>query len=265
MTSLKEIIENKKSEILELKKKYGEHIDVKAIKPPSFIVALKKENELSVIAEIKRKSPSHGIMEQKDSVIEIAKEYEEGGANAISVLTDKKFFDGSFEFLSAVSKVISIPALCKDFILDKIQIDLARLSGASAILLIAEILDDRNLHELYEYAISSGIDVLLEVHEEENIKRALEMKAPIIGINNRNLRTMQEDLNYSLKMIKYLPEEAVKLSLSSFRTREDAIKAASAGFDGILVGASLMKSQNRKEALKEFLGIRREGNKTKEI
>lgn len=255
MTSLKEIIENKKIEIQELKKRYGEHIDNKAVKHPSFINAIKRENELSIIAEIKRKSPSHGFMEKNDSVIEIAKEYEEGGASAISVLTDKKFFDGSFDFLSEISKTVSIPTLCKDFILDKIQIDLAKLSGASAVLLIAEILDDRKLTSLYEYALSVNLDVLLEVHDKENIKRAYKIKAKIIGINNRNLKTMKEDLNYSLKMAKYLPEESIKLSLSSFRTREDAVRAADVGFDGILVGASLMKAQNRKEALKNFLNI----------
>jgi len=139
--------------------------------------------------------------------------------------------------------------------LDPIQIDLAKLSGASAVLLITDILDDSGLLKLYEYAAHSGLDALVEAHEPQNIRRAGELGAKIIGINNRNLFTLEESLNHSLENAHLIPEDAVKLSLSSVKTRADAQKIANAGFDGILIGGVLMKAFNRRAALNSFKGV----------
>lgn len=263
---LEEILENKRREIKEFKELHGEHIysggghDV-----PSFKNALSNEENLSVIAEIKRMSPSQGIMNMEESPVEIAKIYEEVGADAVSVLTDSKFFGGSFEFLKEISKNIKNPILCKDFIIDRIQIDLAKLSGASAVLLITDILDDRQLLDLYEYTYKQGIEALVEAHLPENIKRAVELQAEIIGINNRNLFKFEEDLKHSMKNVYLIPEETVKLSLSSIRTRDDALNIARYGFDGILIGAVLMKAFNKKAALNSFLGIPKSMRELSEI
>ncbi len=155
---MEDILENKRREVKEFKDLHGEHIfSGTGHEVPSFENAVKKVDFLSVIAEIKRMSPSHGVMDMNESPLAIAKVYDEVGADAISVLTDEKFFGGSFEFLTDISKTVSAPLLCKDFVIDKIQIDLAKLSGASAVLLITDILDDRLLFDLYEYTYRQGL------------------------------------------------------------------------------------------------------------
>lgn len=253
---MEEILENKRHEVQEFKDLHGDHIySGGEHNAPSFKKALGLENAISVIAEVKRMSPSHGVMNMEESPVQIAKMYDEVGANAISVLTDEKFFGGSFEFLAEISRSVKAPTLCKDFILDKVQIDLAKLSGASAVLLITDILDDKSLLELYEYTYSIGLEALVEAHLLENIKRAVQLQAQIIGINNRNLFTFEEDLNHSRKNVYLIAEDTVKLSLSSFRSREDAVNIARFGFDGILIGAVLMKAFNKKAALNSFLRI----------
>lgn len=258
MAKLNEILENKRKEVDDLKELHGDVIFSGDYPVRSFYDALKQERNLSIIAEIKRKSPSQGNMAMAENPLEIAKLYDEAGVNAMSILTDEKFFGGSFEFLKDISQATETPLLCKDFIIDRIQIDLAKLNGASAVLLIADILDDKNLKDLYDYAADRRMDVLLEAHKPENVKRAADLNARIIGINNRNLFTFEEDLNHSLRVRELIPDSALKVSLSSCKTRDDARKLMKAGYDAVLIGGVIMKAFNRKAALKSFVGIPKE-------
>lgn len=255
MIGLQDILENKKKEIQEFKELHGEHIHVGGKPARSFRDAVKPNGTLSVIAEVKRMSPSRGVINDKDSPVEIAKIYSTMGVQAISVLTDKKYFGGGFEFLTDVSKTVIVPLLCKDFIIDKIQIDLAKLSGASAVLLISDILEDQPLRELYQYARDAGLDVLMEGHRPENIRRAVDTGAEMIGINNRDLFTMEEKKKHSVENIRLIPEGRLKFSLSSIHSREEALQVAKAGYDGILIGTVLMKAFNKKAAVNSFLNI----------
>ncbi|MEJ5283924.1 MAG: indole-3-glycerol-phosphate synthase [Brevinematia bacterium] len=255
MNIIEKIIEEKKKNISELKKLHGERIFSTKKSELSFYENLRKSEYLSVIAEIKPKSPSHGEMLNETEIESIINLYKKFDVNAISVLTDEKFFGGSFDLLSKVADMTQIPVLAKDFIIDKIQIDMAVLSGASAVLLISDILDDKKLEELYEYTISKKIDVLVEAHSVENIKRAIQLNPSIIGINNRNLFTLEEDLNHSIKVREFLPDDILKIALSSVKSREDAIKMAEAGYDGILIGSVIMKAFNKSAALNSFKKI----------
>ena len=255
MAVMDDILENKKKEVQEFKEVHGDHVFTGGKPPASFYKAVKKDKTLSVIAEVKRKSPSQGEMAMEEDPADIAKLYAEVGADAISVLTDEKFFGGGFDFLREIADTVTVPLLCKDFIIDPIQIDMAKLNGASAVLLITEILDDKQLLALYEYSAKLGLDALVEAHKIDNVKRAAELDAKIIGINNRNLFTFEEDLKHSLVCREFLPDAAAKISLSSCKTREDAIFIAKAGYDGILMGGVLMKAFNKRAALNSFLGV----------
>jgi len=266
MSIIEKIIEEKKKEILELKNLHGETLFSSPKKEKDFFLnSLKNNKYLSVIAEIKPKSPSHGEMIKKEETPEVINLYKKLGVNAISVLTDKNFFGGGYDLLKNVSTMVDIPLLAKDFIIDTIQIDMAILSGASAILLISDILDDKTLLKLYEYAKLKKINVLLEAHEIENIKRCINLSAEIIGINNRNLKTLKENLNHSIQVRDLLPEDIVKLSLSSIKSREDAKRVANVGYDGILIGSVIMKAFNKSAALNSFLKIEKEIAKVLEI
>ena len=255
MNKLTKILDNKKREIEVLHESYQPNIEAMQKPRPSFKKSLEFQKTLAVIAEIKRHSPSEGDLNKDIDPVSLALIYEKSGASAISILTDKKFFGGSMKFLSDVTKKTAIPVLCKEFILDPFQIDLARENGASAILLISDILDDHTLVSLYHYARDMELDVLLEAHEPLNIERSVELGAPIIGINNRNLKTFEIDLKYSAKYIDLIPESRVRLSLSAVHTREDATFLADTGFDGILVGSGLMRSKNPARSLAALTNI----------
>lgn len=255
MIGMQEILDNKAIEIREFKELHGEHIHAGGKPERSFLDAVKPRDSLNVIAEVKRMSPSRGIINDKDSPAEIAHIYSSMGVQAISVLTDRKYFGGGFEFLGEIAKVTAVPLLCKDFILDRVQIDLAKLSGASAVLLISDILDDRQLADLYGYASEIGLDVLMEGHKPENIQRAVQSGAKIIGINNRDLSTMEEKKGHSAETVHLIPPDRIRISLSSIHSREEAVRIAQAGFDGVLIGTVLMKAYNKKAAVTSFLNI----------
>lgn len=256
MGIIDEILEYKRKKVKDFKNLYGREIVTKKSNRASFAGSLKKE-KLSVIAEIKPKSPSHGVMSINEDLTEVARIYTRAGVDAISVLTDDKFFGGGYELLKNISSTTELPLLAKDFIIDPVQIDLAIANNASAILLISEILDDKELQSLYEYASTRGIEILLEAHKKENVKRCVELGAKIIGINNRNLFTLEEDINTTIEMRSLLPDGIIKLALSSIKSREDAIRVAEAGYDGILVGSVIMKSQDKLSTIKNFLEIRK--------
>ncbi len=257
MNRLTEILDNKKREIEILHESYEPDLEAMQRPRPSFLKALQSSKNLSVIAELKRRSPSEGELNINADPRATAALYAQNGASAISILTDKKFFGGGMDFLEDIFGSVPLPLLCKEFILDPFQIDLAREHGASAVLLITDILDDEELASLYHYSRDMELDVLLEAHSPENIERAAELRAPIIGINNRNLASFEIDINHSVKYLPLLPEFSIKLSLSAVNTPEDGQMLARAGFDGILVGSSLMKAAHPEALLQELSSISR--------
>ncbi|MGP4071624.1 indole-3-glycerol phosphate synthase TrpC [Piscibacillus sp. B03] len=253
MTILDKILDKKREEVRQLKQ-IGLNYDVETVKHgASLYKNFLNINTLSVISEIKRASPSKGDINVGMEPNEQAKLYELGGASAISVLTDAPFFKGSVEDLSSVRETVNLPILNKDFIIDEIQIDRARQAGAKVILLIAAALDLDRLKELYHYACRLGLEVLFEVHNEVELDMAFEVGANIIGINNRDLKTFEVDLAVTEKLARKVTDpNTVIISESGIMTRDDAKRVAQAGAHGILVGESLMQSENVLESLKDL-------------
>ncbi|EDL66152.1 indole-3-glycerol phosphate synthase TrpC [Bacillus sp. SG-1] len=250
---LTKIIERKRQEVAQLKKNGFEKANLSKKPDRSLFTALHASTVLGIIAEIKRASPSKGEIVSTVEPAEQAKIYEQGGASAISVLTDKDFFNGSIEDLKKVRREVDLPLLCKDFFIDEIQIDRAKDAGANIILLIVAALPQGRLHELNQYALSQGLEVLVEIHDEEEAERAAALGPNIIGINNRNLKTFEIDLANTERLAPLLNDkDRVVISESGMKTREDAVRAATAGADGVLVGESLMRSSDAGRAIGSF-------------
>lgn len=246
MTILDDILKQKKIELTEL-------IHKKLMKPvgkakPSFKERVAASERMNIIAEIKRASPSRGAIDLKVDPIEQAKMYEKSGAAVISVLTDEKFFNGSLDDLRAVREAVDVPVLCKDFIIDTLQIDHAKAAGATIILLIVTALSDQDLKKLYHYATSLDLEVLVEVHDEEEMKRALTLKPEMIGINNRNLKTFEVDLATTEKLASFVQDRDILLiSESGMVDREDVKRVRDVGAEAILVGETLMLAEDLKQ------------------
>lgn len=209
---------------------------------------------LGLIAEIKAASPSRGVLRRDINPSQIALEYQEGGASAISVLTDKKFFQGKLAHLEAVRRVVKLPILRKDFIIDRYQIIEARASGADAVLLIAAILDEKTLNVFLDTASQLGLDSLVEVHTEEELRKVLNTPATLIGINNRDLHTFTVDLKTTLRLRPLIPGDRTVVSESGVKTRADVRFLEDAGIDAILVGEALVQSGDIGEKIKELMG-----------
>ncbi|MUK87934.1 indole-3-glycerol phosphate synthase TrpC [Ornithinibacillus sp. L9] len=253
MTILDDILKEKKKEVARLNAE-GVLFERRYHKPRSLYDTFVKNKHLHVIAEIKRASPSKGDIQTEVNPVEQAKKYVEAGAGAISVLTDTPFFKGSMNDLQAVREVVDVPLLCKDFIIDPIQIDRAKECGADVILLIVAALPKHKLVELYFYAKYQELDVLLEVHNEEELQVALEMEAGIIGINNRDLKTFDVSLAVTERLAKRInTEEVLVISESGIVTGNDASRALRAGVKGILVGETLMRAENIQTKMNEFM------------
>jgi indole-3-glycerol phosphate synthase len=186
--------------------------------------------------------------------VEIAQTYEAHGASCISVLTDERHFQGSLEHLRAVRAAVGVPLLRKDFILDSYQLLEARAAGADAVLLIAECLDDCNLRKLHNEAVALGMTPLVELYEPDNLQRVFDAGATLIGVNNRDLRTFKTDLAHTLRLRDRVPDQCVLVSESGIRTRADVERLAAAGVDAILVGESLMASDDVGLAVDTLLG-----------
>lgn len=199
--------------------------------------------ELAVIAEVKKASPSAGVIARSFNPIEIAEDYELNGANAISVLTDRKFFRGDLEHLTDVRSAVSLPLLRKDFILDELQILESVANGADAILLIVAALSQAELVALLRAAKTSQLDALVEVHTGEELQRALDAGAKIVGINNRNLATFEVDLGVTEKLCREIPDEVTLVSESGIKTPNDVARVKACGVDAILVGEALMRGE----------------------
>ncbi len=217
--------------------------------------AIKRDSEtLKIIAEIKKASPSRGLIRADFDHKKIASLYENKKVNAISVITEEDFFQGEFAFLSDVKKIVTMPVLRKDFIFDEYQIYEARAGGADAILLIAAVLDLRQATEYLHLANELGMSVLFEVHNFVELETAVRINAPIIGINNRDLKTLSIDLNTSLFIKKEVPAGHICVSESGIRTREDVRRIEAAGIDAVLVGTCLMESADIGEKIDELRG-----------
>ncbi|MGD6967096.1 indole-3-glycerol phosphate synthase TrpC [Rossellomorea vietnamensis] len=250
---LNKIIERKKQEVTRLKQLGFKKENLYRDNGQKLYTKLHSASAMGVIAEIKRASPSKGDIATVVDPVQQAKIYESGGAAAISVLTDEEFFKGSIEDLKRVRREVDLPLLCKDFFIDEIQIDRAKDAGASIILLIVAALTQRRLKELYEYALSQDLEVLVEVHDKEEAERAVKIEAVMIGINNRNLKTFEVDLAHTESLAPLMNDKSrVIISESGMKERSDSIRAAKAGADGILVGESLMRSENAEKAIKDF-------------
>lgn len=224
---------------------------IKKDKISSFYDAMAKEG-LSIIGEIKKASPSKGLIKENFNPVEIAKQYE-NTVDAISVLTEEHFFKGSNEYLIDVHNTVNLPILRKDFIISPMQIFEAREIGASAVLLIVSVIKSKELlKEFIDFAYGLNLDVLIEVHDEKEIDIAVNSGAKIIGINNRNLNDFSENINTTLKLSEFIPKDIIKISESSIHCREDIFIIKKAGVNGILVGESFMKACNIAEKAEEF-------------
>jgi len=209
---------------------------------------------LKIIAEFKRKSPSLGIIRDGLSAGDVARHYEQGGASAISVLTDEEYFGGSLEDLSAARSSAKLPVLRKDFIIDPIQIYEAAIAGADAVLLIVAALDDALLRKLREVAEDElGLDALVEVHTSDELRRALDAGAKIIGANNRDLKTFQISLNTSERLIAETPPDSIMISESGLQNAESLCRLRSLGFRGFLIGEALMRAGDPETALRDLI------------
>ncbi|MGX9808318.1 indole-3-glycerol phosphate synthase TrpC [Exiguobacterium acetylicum] len=254
MNMLERIIETKRTEVLQLKLNGVERTEREALKPS--IAQRLAGTDLSVIAEIKRASPSKGAIALDVDVVAQAKQYEASGATVISVLTDETYFKGSMDDLAAVASAVDIPVLCKDFIIDRVQIDRAKAHGARLILLIVAALEQETLADLHAYAQAEELEVLVEVHNEEELLRAEAIDAQIIGINNRNLKKFEVDLQTSVGLLKQKQPNVRYISESGIKTVEEAQQLHAAGADGILVGETLMRADDPQVFIREASGVR---------
>lgn len=254
MNILDRIIETKRTEVLQLKLNGVERTEREALKPS--IAQRLAGTDLSVIAEIKRASPSKGAIALDVDVVAQGKQYEVSGATVISVLTDETYFKGSMDDLAAVAAAVDIPVLCKDFIIDRIQIDRAKAHGARLILLIVAALDQETLADLHAYAQAEELEVLVEVHNEEELRRAEAIDAQIIGINNRNLKKFEVDLQTSIGLLEQKQPDVRYISESGIKTVEEAQRLHVAGADGILVGETLMRADDPQVFIREVSGVR---------
>lgn len=256
---LDEIVKNTREELAERKK--AKSVDalkaeVRAL-PPSAGPRFKKALEaapFAIIAEIKRKSPSKGVLREDFDAVSIAKEYEANGAAALSVLTDEKFFGGSSDYLRKVRAAVKLPLLRKDFVVDEYHIWEAKLLGADAVLLIADILTTEEMTGFRVLAESLGMDALVEVHSQRDLEKALPSKPGLLGINNRDLHTFWTDIKVTERLSKEVPKGVFLVSESGIQKHEDLIYLKSLGVRAALVGESLMRQPSPGAALSALLG-----------
>lgn len=231
--------------------------------PPDFLSALKNAPGVALIAEVKKASPSKGVIRPDFDPVALARAYAENGAAAISVLTDTNYFQGRLDFLPKISTALkkvksSRPLLRKDFIFDPYQIYEARAAGASAVLLIAAVLKDAELESLFGLARKLGLTVLLEVHNRAELDRVLPLKPRLIGVNNRNLHDFSVRMETSLDLRAHIPAETIMVAESGIRTRADVERLAAVGVDAILVGEAIVRQKDVGLKVRELSGVMRE-------
>lgn len=249
MSILDKIIEQKKIEVAALEGKTFE--PSKEPKRP-FSKALRNVNKISVIAEVKKASPSKGIICENFVPVNIAKNYEAGGASALSVLTDEKFFCGSIDYITAVRSSVSLPVLRKEFVIDTIQVEQTASVGADALLLIAAVLDKVQLRDLYLACKDLSIEALIEVHSAPELDKVMKLEPTLIGINNRDLNTFTTDINTTLNLIETIPNEITVVSESGIFDCDQTLRLKNAGVSAVLVGESLMRSSDQALLINEL-------------
>jgi indole-3-glycerol phosphate synthase len=259
---LKKIVNYKKGELAEmmrgealpeLKARLGDLED----QPRGFQQALLNSCEsgwTAIIAEVKKGSPSKGVIREDFDPLEIAEIYQNNGASCLSVLTDEHFFLGHLGYLGVIREQVSLPLLRKDFIFDPYQIYQARVAGADAVLLIAAMLELSQLRDYYALAKELYLDVLLEVHDERELEMALKTDCPLIGINNRNLRTFQVDIATSERLAAQIPEGRIIVAESGITRRDEIVRLTEKGINAFLIGESLMREEDIGAKLQELLG-----------
>lgn len=260
MSVLRKIVEQKKERLVSAKSKRPLRTLRSLLKdtdtPRAFTSAVKRGSEnIRFIAEIKKASPSQGIIRQHFDHIEIAVIYEDRKVDAVSVLTEEDFFQGRIDFLPAVKRTVTTPVLRKDFIIDEYQIFEARAYHADAVLLIAALLD---LHQAEEYralAEELGMTAIFEIHNHKELETGLAIQAPVIGINNRDLTTLRTDISTTLRLKKELPQDCIVISESGIRNRDDVIMLEQSGVDAILVGTCLMESPDIGKKIDSLRGV----------
>ena len=238
----------KKISLNELKKKC-ESLYIKSM----FKKNISRKGHINLIAEIKKASPSKGIIRHDFDPIGIALTYQAAGASAISILTDERFFDGKLEYLKLVKERVTIPILRKDFIIDEYQIYETAANRADAMLLISQILTQAELTRYISLAKDLGMDTLVEVHNEEDIEKALESHALIIGINNRDLRTFNVDITATQRLIHLIPENKITVSESGIKSYEDVMFLKSLEINAVLIGETFMKEKNIGDKVRELI------------
>lgn len=255
---LNEIIASKKEELAETKRA-APLADIKAKARDAqpvrgFAKALAGNGDMRLIAEVKKASPSKGVIREDFDPEKIAGIYEDAGASCLSVLTEKKYFQGSLEYLGLIRKVVGLPLLRKDFIIDEYQIFEARAAGADAILLISACLEQQQMQDYLGIAQQLGLDVLVESHTYKELDKALRVGATLVGVNNRDLTTFKVSLQTTLDLLNDIPNDRIVVSESGIATREDVVRLQQAGVDAILVGESLMREKEIGKKVAELLG-----------
>jgi indole-3-glycerol phosphate synthase len=257
-TILDRIVETKKREIVAAKAAVPEaELERRAADMPTardFRAAIRRFNQITLIAEVKKASPSAGVIRPDFDPVAIARTYEAHGAAAISVLTDVEYFQGSLKYLTDVKTAVQLPVLRKDFLIDRYQLLEARAAGADAVLLIAECLPGELLHTLQREATALGLHTLVELHDAEQLPRVLDAGAPVIGINNRDLRTFTTRLEHTLELLPKIPADRVVVSESGIKIHADLVKLGTAGARAVLVGESLMRAPDIGAALDALRG-----------
>jgi indole-3-glycerol phosphate synthase len=253
---LAEIVATKVEEVAALAPVGGELRAAALDMPPArgFGAALRVPGEVRLLAEVKRRSPSAGPIREGADPAEVAVWYQAAGAAALSVLTDRRYFDGSLSGLRSVRAAVEVPILRKDFIIDAVQVWEARSAGADAVLLIARILEGDRLPELHGVAESAGLDVLVEVHDEDELERALGAGATLVGVNNRDLRTFTTDLGLTHALAPRVPAHVSLVAESGIRSSSDVQALGAAGVDAVLVGESLMRQPDVRAAAAALVG-----------
>lgn len=257
-TVLDKIVESKRGEIDRAKATAPERELRARLKDAphvrDFFTPLAAGGPIRLIAEVKKASPSAGVIRADFDPVAIARIYEAHGASCISVLTDEQFFQGRLDYLSRIKQAVELPVLRKDFILDPYQVIEARAAGADAVLLIAECLDDCNLRALFNATCELGMTPLVELYEPANLQRVFNAGATLIGVNNRNLHTFDVDLDHTIRLRKVVPEQCVFVGESGIKTRDDVLRLQSAGVDAMLVGESLTRQPDIGAAVDRLLG-----------
>lgn len=256
MSILEQIVATKQVEVAALRVRARE-LEVRAVAAPAaraFEMALRAGPSVAVIAEFKRRSPSAGVLRDGVGSADIAHSYARAGASALSVLTDTEYFGGTLADLTSARAAVSIPVLRKDFIVDPLQVLEARAAGADAVLLIVRILSVMQLAALHAFVLSLGMAAVVEVHDSQELDRALRAEARIIGVNNRDLATFKTDLNVVVRLARQLPADRLLVAESGIRTAEDVDRLAQSGVQAVLVGEAFMRAPDVEAAASALVG-----------